>query len=49
MGGVNTVFYNTFKPRPQSQRPPRKTRHPEARTAHIDLADWLIEFLQDNK
>lgn len=22
---------------------------PEARTAHIDLADWLIEFLQDNK
>ena len=22
---------------------------PEARTAHIDLADWLIEFLHDNK
>ena len=21
----------------------------EARAAHIDLADWLIEFFQDNK
>ena len=26
-----------------------KNATPEARAAHIDLADWLIEFLTDNK
>ena len=26
-----------------------KNATPEAHAAHIDLADWLIEFLQDNK
>ena len=26
-----------------------KNATPEARAAHLDLADWLIEFLQDNK
>ena len=26
-----------------------KNATPKARAAHIDLADWLIEFLQDNK
>jgi hypothetical protein len=29
--------------------PPRKTRHPEARSAHIDLADWLLEYLLEAK